>query len=83
MDNSDNNPEHSRIIGIGSKVKITLPDNGEKTFTIGSTKEADPSQGIISNECPLGKALIGAKQGENISYIVGESTFTVRVSEAT
>lgn len=81
MPSSGNEPEHAKTINVGSKVKVSLGDKTEKVFTIGSTKEADPSQGIISNECPLGKALMGAKVGEDISYIVGDATFTVRVLE--
>lgn len=50
-------------VGIGNTVRVT---NGEKerTFIITGSVEADPLQGKISNESPLGRAFIGKKAGE-------------------
>ncbi len=50
-------------VAIGSRVKVTV--NGkEKEFNIVGSTEADPVKGCISNESPIGLALIGKKPGE-------------------
>ncbi|MFH1822945.1 MAG: transcription elongation factor GreA [Patescibacteria group bacterium] len=53
-------------IGMGSK--ITVETNGqEKSYTIVSFNEADPLEGKISNESPLGTAFLNKKKGETIT----------------
>ena len=52
-------------VQVGSTVE--LQGNGKKqTFAIVGSEEADPAQGKISNESPLGKAFLGHKVGETI-----------------
>ena len=50
-------------IGMGSKVTVSSAGK-ERTFTIVSFNEADPINGKISNESPLGKAFLDKKQGD-------------------
>jgi transcription elongation factor GreA len=50
-------------VGIGSSVQVSYMDK-EKNLTVVGAAEADPVQGLISNESPLGQALIGKKVGE-------------------
>jgi len=52
-------------VGIGSKVVIKGGD-GEETFTIVGSAEAAPRDGRISNESPVGAALMGRKKGEKV-----------------
>lgn len=57
------------IIEIGSKVVVQKNGEGEdKFFQIVGSEEADMTQGKISNKSPFGKALIGKKKGENVSF---------------
>ncbi len=58
-------------VGVGSHVTVVEVE-GEKrwppeTYHIVGSTEADPSQGRISNESPLGKALIGLGVGESVT----------------
>jgi transcription elongation factor GreA len=53
-------------VGIGSKVVIKGSD-GEETFTIVGSAEAAPRQGRISNESPVGAALMGHKKGDKVT----------------
>ena len=78
MDSASNTADSSKI-KIGNRVKILFPDNSEKLLIVGTTREVTPQNGVISDECPLGKALLGAKNGDEISYKVGENSFTVKV----
>lgn len=50
---------------IGSKVTVKIK-NQEMIFEIVGSNEADPMQRRISNESPIGKALIGARVGDTI-----------------
>lgn len=55
-------------VNIGNTVIVHNIDTDEETeFRIVSTAEADPIGGKISDESPLGKALIGQKIGDSIS----------------
>ena len=59
----ENNRKHGAV-QIGSSVEVKV--NGKsKIFTIVGSEEADPANGKISNESPLGKAFLGRKVGES------------------
>jgi len=65
-------------VGIGSKVVIKGAD-GEESFTIVGSAEAAPREGRISNESPVGVALMGHKKGDKVTVEApsGPVTFTV------
>ncbi len=50
-------------IDLGSKIRARA-NNKEKNFELVSFNEADPLNGKISNESPLGLAFLGKKKGE-------------------
>lgn len=55
-------------VNINSKVKVLDVEFGDKMdFTIKGTTEANPKKNIISIESPLGKALIGAHEGDTVN----------------
>ena len=56
------------VVSIGSKVTVKDIDDGEvcEYLIVGST-EADPMKGKISDESPVGTALLGHKIGEVVS----------------
>lgn len=54
------------VVGLGAKVKIDV--NGQKDeFVIMGTLEANPALGKISNESPVGRALLGHKIGDEVT----------------
>lgn len=55
----------SEHIVMGSTVVVKV-DGKEKQYTIVSFNEADPLNGFISNESPLGVAFIGKRKGESV-----------------
>ena len=68
--------EHSEIIdtaaadavSMGSKVVVKrLSDGMEATYEIVGFAQSDPSNGKISDESPVGKALMGSKIGETVT----------------
>ncbi len=58
--------EKCNVVQVGSKIKVKF-DGEEKIFYIVGSNEADPSSGKISNESPIGKALIGKAPGDKVS----------------
>jgi transcription elongation factor GreA len=65
-------------VGIGSKVVIK-GDEGEETLTIVGSAEAAPREGRISNESPVGAALMGRRKGDKIvvQAPAGSVTYTL------
>ncbi len=65
------NSKTDGYIKIGSQVTVFEEDKKkQQTFTIVGSSEANPANGSISNESPLGQAFIGHKVGENIEVQV-------------
>ena len=54
------------VVEIGDKVLIQNQDGKIEQFTIVGSAEANPVEGKISNESPVGKALLGKKIGDEI-----------------
>jgi transcription elongation factor GreA len=54
------------VVGIGDAVVIEADDGQLEEYTITGTAEADPGKGLISNESPLGAALLGRRVGDQI-----------------
>lgn len=68
------------FVVIGSTVKIEM-DDGIDEFTIVGRVEADPSKKRISNESPLGSALVGAKEGEVVEVATPIVRYKCKVLE--
>jgi transcription elongation factor GreA len=62
---SGNNGKNGTV-QVGSSVKIKISGNSTKEFSIVSHLEADPSQNKISDQSPLGVALLGKKVGDEV-----------------
>lgn len=58
-------PTKSSKVHIGSKVTVDMGGN-ERVFTIVGAAESDSTAGKISNESPVGAALLGTKKGDEI-----------------
>ena len=55
------------VVKIGSKVRLLdVESNDEEEYQIVGSTEADPLRGSISDECPIGRAVVGRKLGETI-----------------
>jgi len=58
----------SDTVGLGSRVTVVEDGFDAETYTIVGSAEANPGDGRISNESPLGKALIGRKEGDTVAF---------------
>jgi transcription elongation factor GreA len=69
-------------VALGSLVKVTEEGSQyEETYQLVSSVEANPNEGKISLESPLGQALIGAKVGDKVTVLApeGELIFLINV----
>ena len=57
--------EKMDVVNVGAKVKIDVGGHKDEFFIVG-TLEANPALGKISNESPVGKALLGHKIGDEV-----------------
>jgi len=71
--------EERKKVNLGAKVLIEI-NNQEDEFMIVGTLEADPSAGKISNESPVGRALLGHKEGDEIS-ISAPASLTYKIKK--
>ena len=67
------------IVALGSK--ITVKENGSKpeAYQLVGAAEADPKAGRISNESPLGKALLGRRVGDDVKVNAPAGTLSFRI----
>lgn len=52
------------VVSLGSVVRLSTSEGREYKYTLVGAFEANPGAGRISNESPVGKALLGRKAGE-------------------
>lgn len=68
------------LVSLGSTVKLRDIDlNKDYEYTIVSTAETDPTEKKISNESPVGKAILGLTVGDQVAVKVPAGTFNYRI----
>jgi len=63
----DESSAPTNVVTIGCKVNVVGESGMEASYKIVGSQESDPMHGIISEESPFGKALIGAKEGDTVT----------------
>lgn len=72
-------PKKGGIVSLGSTVK--LKNGSTKEFQVVGTVEADPLNGKISDESPIGQALLGKKVGDTVEIKTPAETTTYTIAE--
>jgi len=72
-------PRGASKVQLGSVVKLKESGGKAKEFQIVGTVEADPLSGKISDESPIGQALIGKKEGESVQIQTPADTTTYKI----
>ncbi len=67
------------VVSLGSKITIREPGSKAEVYTLVGAAEANPKDGRISNESPLGKALLGRKIGDDVKVNAPAGTLSFRV----
>lgn len=74
-------PKGDSKVQIGSTVKLKGEGGKSKEFQVVGTVEADPLNGKISDESPMGQALLGKKLGENVEIVTPAETSTYKITD--
>lgn len=70
----------SHIVGLGSSVDILyVEDEEEESYNIVGSMEADPFENKISNESPIGKAIIGKKEGDIVDIESPTGNYQIKI----
>ena len=71
------------IVSLGSKVDFVMADDPDEvdTYEIVGTTEADVEAGRISNESPIGNALLGRKKGDRVSVVTPSGVVEIIVKK--
>jgi transcription elongation factor GreA len=75
----DNGKKKSDTVQVGSKVTIKEGNFEAETFTIVGVAEANPREGKISNESPIGKAILNHKLGDTVKVETPGGTYNVKI----
>ena len=77
LEKTDN---ENTFISLGSTVRLKdLEADQDYTYTIVGTAEADPAENKISNESPVGRALLGLAVGDEVEIKVPAGSLKVKV----
>ncbi len=71
----------SKKVILGSAVKVKADDGKSQEYTIVGPAEADPREGKISNESPVGRALIGKKLGDEVEVSVPRGLINMKITK--
>jgi transcription elongation factor GreA len=67
-------------VALGSKVHVEL-EEGEVEYVIVGSTEANPDEGKISDQSPIGKALLGKKAGDEVEVEVPSGKIVYRIKK--
>lgn len=77
----DENELSTEIIHVGSTVRVKDSDGDEMTYRIVGSTESDPMHGRISDESPVGKALLGHGVGDVVEVEIPNGVMHYTVME--
>lgn len=76
----DENEVNTDIVSVGVVVRVLDEEMNEETeYFLGGSSEANPATGHISNESPVGLALIGHKVGDEVEVIVPAGSYKIKI----
>ena len=71
----------SKMVILGSTVKVKTDAGKAQEYTIVGPAEADPHDGKISNESPVGRALIGKRVNDEVQVNVPRGMITLKIKK--
>ena len=67
------------LVQVGSTVTVQEDGYEEETYTIVGAAEASPREGKISNESPIGKAILNHRAGEEVQVEAPDGSYKIRI----
>ena len=71
---------NSSTVRLGATVTVTV-NRKQQAFTIVGMAEVDPTKGYVSDESPVGRALLGRKKGDTVEVEAPSGTITMRIKD--
>jgi len=71
---------HASRVQVGSKVSVAGADGKKTDYTIVGAAEARPTEGMISNESPVGRALLGKRVGDEVQIQVPKGVLRLTIT---
>jgi transcription elongation factor GreA len=66
---ADHERPRDGAVGLGSQVKVVSDDGSQAEYKLVGSLEANPAAGRISNESPVGRALLGRRAGDTVEAV--------------
>lgn len=80
----DDEEVSTETVSVGAKVQVLDQEFNEKIeYQIVGSTEADPDQQLISDESPVGRALLGHRVGDEVEVETPGGTFQLKILEIT
>jgi transcription elongation factor GreA len=67
------------VVDVGAKVTIQEEDNEPEVYTVVGPAEANPREGRISNESPLGRAIMDHRANDQVKVEAPVGSFIIRI----
>ena len=68
------------LVRMGAHIKVVDPAEGDEvTYHLVGSSEADPRRGQISNESPIGRALMGKRIGDEVTVVAPAGAFNLKI----
>jgi transcription elongation factor GreA len=78
IDNSDLGTD---VVRVGSVVHVKEGDGKSTKYTIVGSAEANPAEMKLSNESPVGRALLGRKRGEEVTFTTPKGKRKLKITK--
>jgi transcription elongation factor GreA len=75
-------PPQGDTVAAGMVLTTVDDDGAEEEFLLGSREDRAEGLNVVSTQSPLGKALLGHRVGDAVSYSAPAGTFSVRITAA-
>ena len=72
------NPKNATNVELGNTV-VLKGEKGEQTYTVVGSVEANPAEGKLSDESPIGLALIGKSVGDSVEIELPAGTMSYKI----
>jgi len=69
----------SDYVRMGVHVKVVDSEGEEETYYLVGSQEADPRRGLISNESPIGRSLLGKRVGDEVTVVAPAGAFNLKI----
>ncbi len=75
----NDNKTKADSVQVGSTVTIKEDGSKKETYTIVGAAEANPREGMISNESPMGKALLNRRAGDEVQIETPDGSYSIQI----